>query len=176
MRHLSKWTLSTLLITTPLTSFAFFCPTNFSQINFGNNMDDVVQTCGKPDSQIESKKENENVPQQWDYFVPQTVTNSSLTPMQGTLRTQIFFDASGKVININVNGIGVGASEICGNSIQLGDTRDSIKSACGTPNFVNKQPLPNGAPTPDIKVTTFIYNTNPPTKLVFENGVLKDKQ
>lgn len=170
--------LTLVLSLTPTLSFAFFCPTNFSQIDFGNTMDEVIKTCGKPDQQEETKQENENVPQEWSYFVPQTVTNSSLTPMQGTLKTQITFDAQGKVINISVNGIGVGGTQICGNSIQLGDTRDNVKAACGKPSFINKQTAPtdNSAPPPDIKITTFIYNVNPPIKLIFQNGVLKDKQ
>lgn len=164
---------------TPSLSFAFFCPTNFSQIEFGNTMDQVIQICGKPDKQDETTRQNENVPQEWSYYVPQTVTSQALTPnTQGTLKTQMTFDAAGKVINISVNGIGVGSSQICGQRmVQLGDTRDSIKAACGDPSFINKQTMPTdgSAPPPDTKITTFIYNVNPPVKLIFENGLLKEK-
>jgi hypothetical protein len=163
----------------PSLSFAFFCPTNFQQIQFGDNIDSVTKTCGKPDSQDEKKSENENVPQEWTYFVSQTVATASMAPAQGSLKTTIVFDDKGKAINISVNGIGVGASEICGSSIQLGDSRDAIKSACGNPSFINKQTIPtDGSAAPqEKKITTFVYNaTNPPTKLIFEDGILKDKQ
>jgi hypothetical protein len=179
MTHFAKRTLIAAMLTlAPAASFAFFCPTNFSQINFGDSIDTVISTCGKPDKQEEVKKENENVPQEWSYFVPQTVSSSNLTPQQGTLKTQITFDDKGKAINISVNGIGVGSTQICGSSVQLGDTRDAIKSACGNPSFINKQTAPtNGsAPEPETKVTTFFYNVNPPVKLIFENGILKDKE
>lgn len=168
------------LIITPSLSFAFFCPTNFNQIDFGDSIAQVTETCGKPDVQNEVSQATDNVPQEWSYFIPQNVTSIALSPAeQGTLKTQVTFDANGKAININVNGVGVGSSPICGGRmIQLGDTRENIKAACGDPSFVNKQttPVGGGAPLPDVKITTFIYNVNPPVKLIFENGILKEKQ
>lgn len=168
----------------PAASFAFMCPTNFNQIDLGNSIDQVNQQCGKPDSQQESKKEVDNMPQEWNYYIPQSVGMNNFQQTQGTLKTSITFDSSGKAINISVNGIGVGASSLCGSNIQLGDTRDAVKAACGNPSFINKQNNPTGN-TPsttgtgsiqEIKVVTYIYNTNPPIKLIFENGVLKSRE
>jgi hypothetical protein len=96
---------------------------------------------------------------------------------QGTLKTSITFDKDGKAISIMVNGIGVGSSTICGNSIQLGDTTDSVKTACGTPSFVNKQEASATPGSPgSTKVTEFTYEGNTTVKLIFQNGKLTDKQ
>lgn len=159
-------------------SFAFFCPTNFNQIDFGMKTDQVIQACGKPDDQKESIKENDNIPQEWNYYIPQTVSmGGSNQNAQGTLKTSITFDDKGKAINISVNGIGVGESTICnGANIQLGNTKDTIKNACGNPSFVTKQQI-SGPAAEGTKVVEFIYSSaNPKATLVFENGVLTDKK
>jgi hypothetical protein len=161
----------------PNLSFAFMCPTNFNQINFGMTPDQVIQICGKPDDQKESVKQSDNIPQEWIYFIPQTVSMGGNTgTAQGTLRTSISFDEKGNAINISVNGIGVGASTICGNSnIQLGASKDQIKSACGKPSFINKQS--GGDVPPPSKILELTYSSaSPKVTLVFENGVLTDKK
>lgn len=168
-------------MTLPSVSLAFFCPTNFNQIDFGMTVDQVIQACGKPTDQKESVKQNDNVPQEWTYYVAQTVNmGGSNQNAQGTLKTNVAFDSKGKAINISVNGIGVGASSICGTNIQLGDDKDRIKAACGDPSFVNKSApsAANPATAPqDIKIVELIYaNGNPAATLVFENGLLKDKK
>ncbi|MBX3709390.1 MAG: DUF2845 domain-containing protein [Gammaproteobacteria bacterium] len=165
----------------PNVSAAFFCPSNFNQIDFGMTPDEVTQTCGKPDEQKESTKENENIPQEWSYYIQQTVSiGGSNSNPQGTLKTTITFDDTGKAINISVNGIGVGASSICGSNIQLGDTRDKVKSACGDPAAVSKLSSTlsgTSAQQEPIKVLEFHYSSGtPPTVLIFENGKLTDKQ
>lgn len=162
----------------PTVSSAFFCPTNFNQIYYGQTPDQVMQQCGKPDVQQNSVEKPEG-PQQWEYLIPQTVTNRALQSVQGTVKTEIIFDANGQAVNISVNGIGVGATTICGTQIQLGDTREAVKKACGQPSFVNKQngnSAALGSPPPAKKITLFIYKTNPPLTLKFVNGVLESKQ
>ncbi len=175
MKYLLGFIISLIL---PTSLFAFFCPSNFNQINVGDTIAQVIQQCGKPDSQNDTKKTDENVPQQWDYYVPQTVATSGMAAAQGTLRTQITFDANGNAINISVNGIGVGSSSICGNTnISLGDNRDKVKAACGKPVFINKQSVAEGGEKPPAtNITTMIFNGNTPVKLIFENGVLKEEQ
>lgn len=166
----------------PSISAAFFCPTNFNQIYVGDSIDQVRKQCGKPMVEETKEKEAEG-PQEWSYFIPQTVVNTvtttSLQPLQGTLKTQISFDKSGKAINISVNGIGVGSTTICANkTIQLGDTRDTIKNACGEPSFINKQNNPDatgsmGSQPPQVsKITTFTYEK---ATLKFVNGKLVDR-
>lgn len=153
-------------------SYAFFCPTNFNQIYTGDTIEHVKQTCGNPTLETSREKEPE-VAQQWSYYIPQTVAFNTMAPAQGTLKTEITFDASGKAINVSVNGIGVGSSTICGGTIQLGDTRDAIKNACGNPNFIAKQDPGNStAPQTVTKITELIYGTSSPVTLTFTNGKL----
>jgi len=161
-----------LLAITPISVFAFFCPNTFNQIEIGDTIEQVEKQCGKPDSQTE-KEIKKPVPEEWNYYIPQTVGGNSLTPMQGTLKTSFTFDASGKAINISVNGIGVGSTTICGSNVQLGDTRDTIKAACGSASIINKQLSENDTKDQAAnKMIIFNYKSNPPTTLTFENGKL----
>lgn len=158
----------------PITAYAFFCPTNFNQIDYGNSIEEVIQQCGKPDNEKGSLESNDKIiPQEWNYFIYQTVATTNLSPVQGTLKTSITFDENDKAINISVNGIGVGSTTICNQPIQLGDSKETVKAACGEPSFINRQ---QNANVPPIVVSRFFYNTNPPATLIFENGRLKEKQ
>lgn len=168
-------TITLLLSLAPTMSFAFFCPTNFNQIDFGNTTDQVIAQCGEPAKQ-ETKDQTAEGPQEWSYFIPQTVPDNAMSSQSGTLKATFSFDGNGKVVNMTVNGIGVGASDICGSNIQLGQTRDQIKAACGEPGYINASVNPATTNKPPVtKVTTFTYTSNPPVKLIFENGILKSK-
>lgn len=159
----------------PHMSWAFFCPNNFRQINIGDSIETVKQECGKPDIET-TKKEEKNTPQEWSYFIPQTVsTANSYEEMQGTLKTSMAFDADGKLVNISVNGIGVGSTQICGADIQLGDTKDSVKAACGNPSYINKSSQNEGQSEKN-KITLLTYKVTPPVTLVFVNGVLTEQK
>ncbi|OGT35915.1 MAG: hypothetical protein A3F11_03980 [Gammaproteobacteria bacterium RIFCSPHIGHO2_12_FULL_37_14] len=165
----------------PTMTYAFFCPNNFNQINFGDTIEQIQQQCGSPAKQ-DTKEITPDipVPQEWNYYVPRTYTLSATNQPQSTLKTQFTFDSSGKAINISVNGLGVPSTNVCnGIVIALGATQDAVKAACGNPTFVNKPPpssTPTGTPPPKKKMTEFTYNTNPPVILVFENGILKEKK
>src|SRR3990167_2810502 len=91
----------------PYSAFAFFCPNNFSQIEMGNTIEQVTAACGKPTKEV-TKDAEPTVPQEWSYYIPQTVSSDSLQQQSGTLKTSVTFDKDGKAINISVNGIGVG--------------------------------------------------------------------
>lgn len=163
----------------PQLSFAFFCPNNFNQIDFGASIDQVSTQCGKPDK-IETTTLEPEGPQEWNYYIPAAVANPGTAATQGTMKAQITFDSSGHVVNMSVNGIGVGGSTLCGGAnIQLGDSIESVKAACGTPSFINKQNTDNpvlGPTQPKKVITTYFYNSNPPASLVFENGVLTQRK
>jgi hypothetical protein len=160
----------------PSLSFAFLCPNNFNQYVIGDTEDQVTQQCGKPDLQ-EKKIVEPDVPQEWTYFISQTVAMGGATPqVQGTLKTSFSFDQSGKAINISVNGIGVGGTTICGNSVQLGASQDEVKTACGKPAFINKQQGAQTDTTPKPTQVIFTYNTNPPVQMIFQDGKLIEKK
>jgi hypothetical protein len=164
----------------PSLSFAFFCPSNFNQIDYGMTPDQVMQTCGMPTSQKESIQQNDNIPQEWTYYIPQTVDMGGSSQFaQGTLKTSITFDDKGKAINISVNGIGVGSTTLCNNkNVQLGADKQDLIGACGKPSFITKQTATPETPLPpNTKVLEFEYsNANPPVTLVFENGSLASKK
>lgn len=156
-------------------AFALLCPGNFSHIELGDSLSSVVAKCGEP-TKKETKPVPQKTPQEWSYLIPQTVSAGTTGQQQGTLKATITFDADGKAINITVNGIGVGASTICGNNISLGNDTDAVKAACGKPSFINQQPPPDtGNPNKDMQ-TIYTYQTNPPTTFVFKDGVLSEVQ
>ena len=159
------------------TIYAFFCPNNFNQITLGDSLAQVTEQCGKPDLQ-ETKPVEPNVPQEWIYFVPQTVAmGGGLQAAQGTLKTSFSFDQDGKTLNITVNGIGVGGTSICNNvSLQLGASKDDVKAACGKPAYINKQQVETTSGTKQASQVIFTYNSNPPVQLIFQDGVLKEKK
>lgn len=167
-------TIVVLLVIIPALSFGFFCPNNFQQIQIGDSVEKVVSICGKPDTQVVSKRINENVPQEWTFFVPQAVELGPFSAYRtaGTLRVTVSFDAQGRAINISVNGIGVGATAICGGAFELGDSREKVRATCGTPSFVNKAVPATGGASQDISVIEMNYSSTPPVSLIFENGEL----
>jgi len=177
--NINRITLTSIILLLPTVGFAFFCPTNFQQIDYGMTIDQVTQMCGKPENKKEFTKENENIPQEWVYYIPQSVGMGTYQTAQGTLKTSVSFDDKGKAINISVNGIGVGATSICGGAnLQLGSDRDTVKAACGKPAVINKQALSaEDTAKQETKVTEFNYSTaNPPVVLIFENGKLTEKK
>lgn len=157
-------------------SFAFFCPTNFNQINIGDTLEEVIKQCGKPNKQKEVTTPNENVVQEWGYYNNAPVSPEPTNPPVATLKTNITFDKDGKAISISVNGIGVGATSICGPLIQIGNTRDQVEAACGKPVFLNKQNTPGDTTPKEIKTTQVLYETDPPLTLIFEDGKLKERK
>lgn len=171
-----------LLITTiylsPSLALAAFCPTNFQQIQLGFTENQVIAACGEP-SKKETKEQEIPSPQEWNYFLKQNAPIGGAIPKSNDgpalLKTSIFFDKEGHAISINVNGVGVGGTTICGSNIQLGSTRDEVKAACGKPEFVNKQQgfdEQNKEGAQMRKITKFIYDSTPPQTLVFEDDHL----
>lgn len=160
-------------------SYAFVCPTNFSQVDFGDTLQQITDRCGKPDREESKEVEIDSGPQEWNYYIQQrpSVGVNSYLGAQGRIKVQFIFDTSGSLIDISMNGVSVGSTPICGNMLTLGATRDQVKSTCGEASFINKQST-DGSSNPNAKkkITTYFYNTSPPVKLIFENGVLKEKQ
>jgi len=167
-------TITTLLLSPPC--FAIFCPTNFNSIDVGDTIDRAQQACGKPDGQRTYNAE-ENTPQEWSYFLSQAVPASIGMTSQGTLKTSVAFDEKG-VVNISVNGIGVSTTAICGSTVQLGDSKEKVKAACGDPSFINKSNVSPSStpPKPPSKITEFFYSTTPPTILVFVDGKFTERK
>lgn len=173
----------TTLLLLPLTSYAFFCPTNFQQINYGYSPEKVLEICGRPDKQESSEIKPEG-PQEWNYYKAQpsqnpmatnTAIQTSNTNQGGTIKAQMAFDSQSKLVNINVNGVTAAITTLCGVPIQLGDTREKVKAACGDPSIVHKSDATQNLPTK--KVIIFRYqSTTPPVTLTFEDGKLAKRE
>lgn len=175
-------------------SLAMFCPSNFSSIDIGNTLEQVIQTCGEPTSKATNQKSN-IASAEWVYYV-KTADNS-----QGTSKMTIVFQDN-KVVNItqtdngslspecataNQMGINVlnvacqstqvtrnvASSSFCNSLIKIGDTSEMIQSACGKPVFVQNQQQDTQNAT---EVTELNYAGPPAVTLIFENGILKDRR
>ena len=166
-----------ILLLASITSFpalAMFCPTNFNQIKVGETLEDVLNACGKP-YHVHTTESDDNLPQAWSYFVSpanagQTIPNSG----NASVKMDVTF-ANGRVVNITSNAMSLASTTICGAPISVGDTYESVKSACGKPPFINKgQPTPSTQPA--IKITELTYGTSPAVILVFENGKFKGRK
>lgn len=172
------------ILATP--SFAFFCPSNFNDINIGDPISKVIELCGQPDSKV-VKDAPDKQPQEWSYYMANQPNQLQIpTAAQGTLKTTIAFDAEGKVMNISVNNIGVATTNKCGTQVSLGDTREQVESACGKPTLISKQnqneppvpPPPAGVKPEDLpnKQVEFTYNSTPAMTLIFIDGRLTERQ
>src|SRR3990167_11127537 len=142
----------------PITgSYAFMCPSTFNQVDIGDTISQVKQQCGKADIVTKTEMPN-NQPQQWDYYLQTSSTSNNMftqAETAGTLKTTFAFDAAGKLVNISVNGTGVGTSSNCGTPVSIGDTRQSVEAACGKPSFINSQtPAPAASDDKDANKQT----------------------
>lgn len=165
---------ATLAFISPSISYAFFCPNNFNQIDFGYSIDQVIAQCGKPDKE-EVTEAAPDGPQEWNFYLAQprtAATNPMTQQKQGTVKALMTFDSDGKLINISIDGNSVGSTTLCNGAVQLGQTRDQVKSSCGSPTVVNTQLSGQTEPPQKKKITTFTYNSTPPGILIFEDGIL----
>jgi hypothetical protein len=151
-------------------SFALFCPTNFSPINIGDPIDLVLKQCGAPTTQKSYKSTIDTGPQQWSYYVVMSDSGN------GTVKLLVEF-IEGKVANMTINGMAIGATALCGNNISTGDTQDEVQTACGKPGAISR--AQSAAGTEDVKtndVTELKYGSSPAVTLIFENGKLKERK
>jgi hypothetical protein len=153
------------------TCFAWFCPTNFNQIQMDDTIATVQQQCGKPDEEKTIKeKPVDTGPQEWGYYVQQSPRNPT------SMKLTVVF-TEGKAINISVNGAGISTTNLCSHPIKTTDSMETVKNACGAPMFINKgqESLDKKEPAAN-EITEYKYNSaNPPTTLIFENGKLKSR-
>ena len=167
---------SSMMVIGMTNAFAFFCPRNFQLIQVGDSINTVRQKCGNPDQET-TQQEQEPIPQEWSYFITQSVSTTGNDTAPGSVKVTMVFDTQGRAINLNVNGIGVGASNICGGAIQLGDTMAMIKAHCGTPTFIFTSTSQGAAQQPPAHtITLFTYHSTPTVTLRFKDGLLTGKQ
>lgn len=182
---MKKVALISLSLLSAHTSFAMFCPTNFNEINIGDDIAYVQKQCGKPTSETQ-QIETSSPPQEWVYFIkqnPNTQMTNRLAGMnpttQMTTRLTIGF-VKDKVVNLTVSGLSVTTASYCaGGNVNVGDSMKSVQTVCGKPEFISKAEDQNGnsganPATPKITVLTYT-NAATTATLRFENGRLKSK-
>lgn len=174
-------------------AFAFFCPTNFSQIELGNSVQQVIQACGTPTTQntvIKSVYRS----QEWVYYVKTSpfsqntsklnvvllndqVVNITITENAQNCQPMFPGDSSDpktKVVCIPTTTQetkSIGSTNACGPMIRLGSTADQVQAACGQAAFVNHGQQADA----QITYTELFYRGTPDVSLIFENGVLKNR-
>lgn len=167
-----------LLFLTPTLSYAWVCPNNFSQIAVGDTIEQVVAACGKPASEKKSESGYRG-PQEWQYFVTvtQPLSGSGVPPDAApSVKMSVAF-VKQKAINITVQGTSLASTSLCGPTISVGDSEDSVKTNCGAPTFIQKQDKGNVSDDDKpIEITEYKYNATAPNTLIFENGILKSRK
>lgn len=171
-------------------AFAIFCPTNFSSINFGDTTDTVLQMCGNPNSK-RSYNQSILASQKWVYYVKtqpfsQITQKISFIFNKDRLASISVPNANPQVCEIKKNGgftqtvctkpmnrVHITSTNLCGQIINIGDTTQYVRAACGKPLITNEQPDWQNHST---KVTEFHYAGSPQVILVFENGRLKSRK
>ena len=144
-------------------AYAMFCPTNFNTITIGDTIAVVEQQCGKPASK-KTRETTSGGAEEWNYYVQPDPTAPT-----STLKMSIAL-LDNKIFNITVNGTSLVSTQICGPTINVGDSDQTLKSACGNPAFINRGEKPVSQTT--TEVTEFTYNGTPSVMLIFENGKL----
>jgi hypothetical protein len=159
-------------------TFAWMCPNNFNQIGVGDSLEQVKAQCGTPVA-MTTLEESPNVPQEWRYYIMVsgtsyllTYTQSTNNTNQATIKMSIAF-VNNRAINITVEAQSLSSTNICGPTINVGDTQESIKKSCGDPAFIQKQVNDNVKPTELIELK---YTGSSPNILIFENGRLKERK
>jgi hypothetical protein len=163
-----KYITSILLFLFSTQTFAWFCPNNFNLIQAGDSIDQIKKQCGKPLSEKKSKQDPK-VPQEWGFYVAVNPPNPA------TVKMTVVFNENGIVNNITVTSMSIASTSLCGGTISVGDTMQTVKAVCGTPPFVNKGQAPSGQDKA-TEVIELTYGGQSPNTLVFENGVLTERK
>ncbi len=145
-------------------SYAFFCPTNLNVIQIGDSLNNVQEQCGFG-TLSEVKQDNVAIPQEWAYYKKLNANDA------GTIKLSFIIN-SNKIININVNGISVSRTALCGAQITVGQSSDQLKASCGDPTILSassadKSSTPQGPPQQKLS-----FSEAPQSELIFENGKL----
>lgn len=168
---------------------SFYCPTGHGYINLGMSTSQVLSACGQPSS---IEKSNQSLIQQ----IPVTeliytnlnqgapysgldVTYQMWSISSGTTQVSMQVNIiNNQVSSIEVNGQSENAMSVCGGTpIQIGDSADSVYSACGNPSMVNQTYIKQPVRTSDnAKPETWVYNVDQYSqsfRLTFLNGILQ---
>ena len=187
---LINWVYRSFCLFLPLVAWAdssYYCPATHGYIHLGMNSAQVISSCGQPTTVSQSKQAAEiKVP------VTQLIyssLNSGSTYYGLDATYQIWSLPSGstgvtlqvnimndKITSVNLNGASNNATSVCGGTaLQVGDSADSVYSACGSPSVTNQTYITQQVPG-KAKPETWMYSAGPyqPSfHLTFLNGILQ---
>lgn len=82
-----------------------------------------------------------------------------------------------KILNIVANSMSLPSTTICGPTLSVGDTADTLKATCGEPMMINKGAnSPNASNKPQPMVVLHYTNSTPPETLTFDHGKLSSRK
>lgn len=184
-----KYTLIILFFFTYLTAHALPCPNGQGIIYKGDTIATVLMKCGQPNQTI-SRTQNINFVQEWIYYQPHWYsagyTQISLFVYNNFISRIHIYDQNysgicGQTVSVYGNlittqfgcgniGYDTALVNMCGSTFAVGDSIQAVVFRCGAPALQN--PIQSYA----IDQTEFIYLTNPPQTIIFQNGSLIDWQ
>lgn len=134
MKRIIKYIVLICIIWSPqLYAQTYLCPNTYKYVNVGFTLAQVKQLCGEPTSQ--SKKRRPTVEmkdaEQWGYLIKRP---KQITAPQQTLTVAFEND---KVASLTLNGQRWNSTAACGNPVSVGDTKPTVRGACGAPYFIN---------------------------------------
>jgi len=162
-----------------------YCARKGGYVRVGMTAAQVVAACGEPQSKlIKNTPVMQKVPMQQLFYnnlgtdtgfygvwnMPVSTSNVG----NGGSKMQVNI-VDNKVLSISLDGNNTNALSMCqGQSIQVGDSGDDVRAACGTPRRVNETfievPIPSKT-KPEIWVYTDAYQ--PTLSLTFVDGKLQ---
>lgn len=175
--------------------YALFCPTNFSSVDYGASVDQVVSQCGKP-KELKQYKSYGNLAQQWTYFVKpngyqnqtvkmnvllsnNTVANitvedqnqSTTSQCQGTTNSGLFQAQCTAQSNTQ----SLASTLLCGFPLKLGDTSQVVQSSCGKPAIIQQVQANDPSNANTLQIAELTYDGPPRVLFRFQDGKLKER-
>lgn len=168
---------------------SFYCPTQHGFIHPGMTRDEVIQACGQP-THIEQSKQplvqeipvTELIYTNLNQGAPYPGLNNTYQMWSITSgTTQVHMQINiihDQIHSIQVNGSHDNATNVCGGTpLQIGDSADSVYSACGSPSMVNqtyiKEPIKTEHHAYPELWTYQVSPYDPPFHLTFLNNILQ---
>lgn len=152
---------------------SFFCPSTMKYINTGQNVAEVIASCGEPTTKEQKDESIQNqVPVQQYYY------QLNAGPTGDSKINMVFTVQDDKVTSISIAGQSTNSSTLCGTEIRNGTSANDVVSNCGQPLAVNETSvnLPSGKIS---KIDTWTYDFGaykPKITLQFVNGILQSIQ
>lgn len=167
------------------TTYAIFCPTNFTNIELGDSLQSVISQCGKP-SAFNEYKSNGITALQWSFLIRPFDSNKGLKKLKVvfvanqvkniTIEDEVDCQLGDPACQTSQNLENVYSTQACGFPIKVGDTQQVVQVACGKPIMQQQVQLDDPSNTSTLKMAAALYEGPPRVLLIFENNVLRERR